>query len=338
MITKINIWTLALSCIILASFNSCSNDDDIKITKILKIKFEQSIDSNFVKPLASKSYNPVSMRKSGDTLFIANRADGADGVLILKESTGELIKHLTSWKFNGVEEFFDKQVIDVEVTPTLILVVNRSSRIDIFNRNDYSYITTIGTSNWENSSLLQCESAVVVGDKIFIRDKQWVKVVRQEDCTPQNRFNVPTFAQTVDSTKHNIGFNLESIATYKKMVYVTDYESSKIYVINPSVVKVKGQKIPFVRSIPFSTSNRPLSLNFYNDLLFVTCSNQSILKVDPKTGKILDSITQLSGDKTLINPGRIFFDGNKVYISSSSANTPWLKKGEMTNVEFKFLY
>lgn len=46
--------------------------------------------------------------------------------------------------YNGKTEKFDNQVMDVAVSSDYIFVVNRSSRIDLFRRNDYSYVTTIG--------------------------------------------------------------------------------------------------------------------------------------------------------------------------------------------------
>lgn len=321
--------------------SSCSEevnqpDYKIEVTKLLKIKMDKSIDAAFIKGLSGINYNPVSMRKRGDTLFIANRADGSDGVLIVRESTGELLKVLTSWKYNGTDEFFDNQVIDVEVTPNLILVVNRTSRIDLFNRKDYSYITTIGTGKWWTSSLLQCESAVVVDDKIFIRDKQQVKVVRLADCTPENRFKVPNFAQNTDSTTQNNGFNLQSITAYKKKVYLTDFESGKILVIHADSVKGNGAAIPFLHSFRLSSGNRPLGLNFYDGFLFVTCSNQTILKLDADTGEVLDTITEISGFGPVVTPGRLFFDGKYAYLSSRYATSSWLKRTEMVYVEFNY--
>ena len=88
------------------------------------------------------------MRRSGDTLFIANRAEGSDGVWVVRASTGELLYSLTGWTYNGKNEKFDNQVMDVAVSSDYIFVVNRSSRIDLFRRNDYSYVTTIGRTGW----------------------------------------------------------------------------------------------------------------------------------------------------------------------------------------------
>lgn len=69
------------------------------------------------------------------------------------------------------------------------------------------------------------------GDKLFIRDKQKIKVVQISDCTPENRFKVPVFAQNTDSTSSNNGFNLESVARHEGLIYVSDYETSRILVI-----------------------------------------------------------------------------------------------------------
>lgn len=165
---------------LLLTFAACDKNNmpgfGFTTDSILTLTFEKELDAAAI-GVGTQSYNPVGMRRSGDTLFIANRADGSDGVRIVRASTGELLYSLTGWTYDGKAEKFDNQVMDVAVNSDYIFVVNRSSRIDMFRRNDYTYVTTIGRTGWQSSSLLQCESAEVAGDKLFIRDKQKIKVV-----------------------------------------------------------------------------------------------------------------------------------------------------------------
>lgn len=225
---------LTVLAVLLLTFAACDKNSapgfSFTTDSILTLTFDKELDAAFV-GVGTQNYNPVGMRRSGDTLFIANRAEGSDGVWVVRASTGELLYSLTGWTYNGKNEKFDNQVMDVAVSSDYIFVVNRSSRIDLFRRNDYSYVTTIGRTGWQSSSLLQCEAAEVAGDKLFIRDKQKIKVVQISDCTPENRFKVPVFAQNTDSTSSNNGFNLESVARHEGLIYVSDYETSRILVI-----------------------------------------------------------------------------------------------------------
>lgn len=302
---------------------------------LLTFKLNTLLDGQAISGIAGKGYNPVGVRQAGDTLFIANRADGADGVWIVRASTGELLKELTEWTFQGQKEVFDNQVIDVAVNADYIFVVNRSSRIDMFRRSDYSYVTTIGKTGWQSSPLLQCEAAEVVGNKLFIRDKHRVKVVQLEECTPANRFKVPIFAQSNDSTTQNNGFHVESLIEHNKLIYVSDYESYAIYVIDPASVNVKGEPIGFTRSYHFAA--KPLGMDFYNGRLYVVCADKSIVCVDPQTGKNLGRYTGFATGISWEDPARIYFVGNQFYLLSRYAKTPWLKKGEITYVEVSHL-
>lgn len=304
--------------------------DSLLTFRLTKLLDEQSING-----IAGKAYNPVGVRQSGDTLFIANRADGADGVWVVRASTGELLKDLTEWTYQGQKEVFDNQVIDVAVNSNYIFVVNRSSRIDMFRRSDYSYVTTIGKTGWQSSPLLQCEAAEAVGNKLFIRDKHRVKVVRLEDCTPENRFKVPIFAQSVDSTTQNNGFHVESLIEQNGLVYVSDYESYAIYVIDPQSVTVKDEPVRFIRSYRFAA--KPLGMDFYKGRLYVVCADKSIVCVDPQTGKSLGRYTGFATGISWDDPARIYFVGNEFYLLSRYANKPWLKKGEMSFVEISHI-
>lgn len=150
--------------VLLLTFAACDKNSapgfSFTTDSILTLTFDKELDAAFV-GVGTQNYNPVGMRRSGDTLFIANRAEGSDGVWVVRASTGELLYSLTGWTYNGKNEKFDNQVMDVAVSSDYIFVVNRSSRIDLFRRNDYSYVTTIGRTGWQSSSLLQCEAAEV---------------------------------------------------------------------------------------------------------------------------------------------------------------------------------
>lgn len=326
---------------LLLLFSGCSKDTIIvqeypsyTTQQILSLTHQQQVDSSTISGLNAYKYNPVSTRCSGDTLFIANRADNADGVIIIRASTGEVLKFLTEWTYQGQIEKFDKQVIDVAVNTDYIFVVNRSSRIDMFSRKDYSYITTIGKTGWESSSLLQCESMEIAGDKLFIRDKHKVKVVSLTDCIPANRFKVPIFAVNQDSTSANNGFRLETVARHNQLIYVSDYETSKILVIDPATISEKNKPVGFIRSYRFTS--KPLSMDFYKDEMYVVCDNNTIVRLDLNTNKVINTFSSYAGGKSLGSPGRICFAGENFYLCSRNTVSN-LQQGQVMYVEISEL-
>ena len=110
--------------VLLLTFAACDKNSapgfSFTTDSILTLTFDKELDAAFV-GVGTQNYNPVGMRRSGDTLFIANRAEGSDGVWVVRASTGELLYSLTGWTYNGKNEKFDNQVMDVAVSSELHL-------------------------------------------------------------------------------------------------------------------------------------------------------------------------------------------------------------------------
>lgn len=108
---------------LLLTFAACDKNNmpgfGFTTDSILTLTFEKELDAAAI-GVGTQNYNPVGMRRSGDTLFIANRADGSDGVRIVRASTGELLYSLTGWTYDGKAEKFDNQVMDVAVNSDYI--------------------------------------------------------------------------------------------------------------------------------------------------------------------------------------------------------------------------
>lgn len=324
---------LALTLITIAAvaFTSCKKEFDFNAQSFNTLRLDKKYSPTDLGFEASDAFNPVSTRISGDTLFIACASSSFTGVVVARKSTGEAIKKLSSWSYNGKTEVFDDAVMDVAVSGSLLFVVNRSSRIDVFKRSDFSYVTTIGSTGWQWSTLLQCEAADVAGDQLFIRDKHRIIVVNIADCTPANRFVVPNFIESTDSTSANNSFSLQSVATYQGMVYVSDYERSRILVVDPKSATTKGGKLAFGRSIV--TPSRPLSFSFYKGTILVVCRDNSIVQIDLKSGETVGSFSSFASSIGWGTPGRISFDGDSFYLNSRSSSSAYLIKGSLQPIE-----
>ena len=84
---------LTVLAVLLLTFAACDKNSapgfSFTTDSILTLTFDKELDAAFV-GVGTQNYNPVGMRRSGDTLFIANRAEGSDGVWVVRASTGEL--------------------------------------------------------------------------------------------------------------------------------------------------------------------------------------------------------------------------------------------------------
>ena len=94
---------LTVLAVLLLTFAACDKNSapgfSFTTDSILTLTFDKELDAAFV-GVGTQNYNPVGMRRSGDTLFIANRAEGSDGVWVVRASTGELLYSLTGWTYN----------------------------------------------------------------------------------------------------------------------------------------------------------------------------------------------------------------------------------------------
>lgn len=325
-VTKYIVLALMPLCLL-----SCKKDFSFHEKSIGALEMTKEFNYSALGLPSEAAFNPVSTKVSGDTIFVANNAADFYGIIVLNKSTGEVIKHLTEWTYNDAVETFDNQIVDVAVNGSLVFVVNRSSRIDVFKRADFSYVTTIGKTGWQSSSLLQCESADVAGDQLFIRDKQKIVVVNIADCTPANRFKVPNFITSSDSTSSNNGFNIECARAYQDLVYISDFERSRILVIDPKSATEKNGKLAFKRSIV--TASKPLAFSFCNGTMMVVCQNSSILQIDLKSGKTIATYTSFANAIEWKTPGYIFFDGETFYINGGKSATPYMNSGVFKKIE-----
>ncbi len=88
------------------------------------------------------------------------------------------------------------------------------------------------------------------------------------------------------------------------MIYVSDYETSRILVIDPATVAVKGEPVRFLRS--YRMPNKPLSMGFFQNEMYVVCANNRIVRVDLRTGKELGSYSSFAGGVGLELPDASF--------------------------------
>lgn len=83
-------------------------------------------------------------------------------------------------------------------------------------------------------------------------------------------------------------------------------------------------------------NNKPLSMDFYKNKMYVVCENNTIVCINPETGEIISTYTAFAGGKSWGNPGRICFSGETFYLTGR--NTPSdLHQGRIMNAEISEL-
>lgn len=126
-----------------------------------------------------------------------------------------------------------------------------------------------------------------------------------------------------------------SPSRHEGLIYVSDYETSRILVIDPATVAVKGEPVRFLRS--YRMPNKPLSMGFFQNEMYVVCANNCIVRVDLRTGKELGSYSSFAGGVGLGTPGRLLFHNDTFYLAGRNANAPRLIQGKVMFVEISEL-
>ena len=317
-------WLLLMAVVTACSEETIVHTLDATTDRKLVFAYEKELT------VADIDFKPYGIRVSGDTLFVANRAENAHGIYLLNRNTGTLLGSITGWEQNEEQKTFDNQLSDVEVSDDYIFALNQSSRVDIFRRSDLSYVATAGKTGWPEARLMQCESVVLVDDVLYIRNKSDFKAVRVEDCLTNPGNSVKILAANDGGITANNPFGLESVCAHDGEVYVTDYVSKTIFVAD--IAAIADGKIPFDRS--FVLDVIPVGIDFYGDDMYVVCQNNSVRHINPRTGELLNTYTTFGGNRSWGTPGRICFCGDDFYLLGRAGSG--IVKGRVEYIEISY--
>ncbi|WP_300726065.1 quinoprotein amine dehydrogenase [uncultured Rikenella sp.] len=188
--------------------------------------------------LEAGKFIPYTAAHRGDTLFVANIAEGSS-LILYDLKNNRPFRTLASWTANGKEQKFTSNIDAIVVTDTRLYVNERQSYIHVFDLPDLNYIVSIGNGNW-SGPVFQTQAMTVKDGLIFTRDKNGtVSVYKESDAVPENAGKINRYKQAGAGTfgAHNNGFNsqyMESNAEGKLLL--TDFEGKRLRVLDPTLV------------------------------------------------------------------------------------------------------
>lgn len=75
-------------------------------------------------------------------------------------------------------------------------------------------------------------------------------------------------------------------------------------------------------------------MGFFQNEMYVVCTNNRIVRVDLRTGKELGSYSSFAGGVGLGTPGRLFFHNDTFYLAGRNANAPRLIQGKLCLLKY----
>jgi len=242
------------------------------------------------------------------------------------------LKHkstLKSWMEGDKSKSFGSAIFGVSENNGRLYVTN-SSQVQIFDTNSLEFIARAGTGKWwseEPITLTNGFAAFSFKDKLFVRDRYNLVVFNESDLIkdkPQSEIKV--VARTQKGILSDMAYHSQhpiSMAMHKDLLYLTDAGQKKLYVFDPETV-VDSQPIPVHQEIQLS--ERPLSITFFRDHLYILCDGGQLLVYNAESNELVDKIVGI--DKYLLETSV-----NRFAISANGEGVSQIFINDMTNKE-----
>lgn len=326
-----------IAVLALAALTACSKDSETPAANtemdIQYKKFDEPVEVS-VPSSDSQKFTPRAMAVKGDTLFVANTNADDRAVYIVNLSTNTLIGKLASWTHKGEAKSFTSDITDIAVSSRYLFVGVQTSNIFVFDRQKLELVNVIGNAggNWGSGvyDMVHCYGMSVSGENLVVRDKESIRAYWIYEAITEPSSRVPWIGKV---TNGNIGYDysptLHGMVEYRNKMYLTDWYSKSIQVFTPSNFKIvfgEATNIKVDTVLKFEKI-QPVGITVSGGKLLVSTQNSpNILRVNPTSGAIIDTIASFSnrtvGRMQLCN-GKLFFidlKGNKVMIASALLN------------------
>lgn len=253
--------------------------------------------------LGNSDFVPGAVCQLGDTLFIINNKGGSESVILYNIQTKSVINTLRSWTYNEAEQTFpaNSKIEDIFVFNGKLYVANRASRIDVFNVEDLSFHTCIGTGNWGSGAkqMVNCCSLNAKGEYLYVRAKDRILVYKEEDILPEKYQNIPYYCRTSTNTFDlNNGFSSIQMILEEDGIYLTNFgqtTAKQILCLNPELT-TKGDNVNLIdetRNIPLDFA--PVGLGSYDNRFLIVQNDGKIHIYDREKEKIVNSFSKIYG-------------------------------------------
>lgn len=270
------------------------------------------LDHGDVPGATATTFRPKDVYAYGNTLYVVNDADNNYSLEVFSLEPRSVKQHLRGireWARGDETETFSGRPNGVTRANGKIYVTHEGSRTEIFDAEDYRFVTCIGTGAWGTgpSQTIHAFDVLLYKGMVAIHDKRYIDFVEERMLEPGK------MAPRLYIRSEHLG---EVTATYGMAV---DEQTGLLYSTHPSKrIDVfalddirEGVTLKRVKQLDYF--NTPYALDFYKGRLFVSSNgNEKFCEVDPETGNVVKDYTVVGGitlqapEKFCIRRGTLF--------------------------------
>ncbi len=263
------------------------------------------------------TFRPKDVYAYGDTLYVLNDADNHFSLEIFNIANGGK-KHIGSikkWKEDNNEKTFGGRPNGIIRANGKIYITHEGSRTEIFDANDYQFITCIGNGKW-GTSLTQTVHAFDVtlyNGLVMIRDKRYVDFAEEQSISSGSIQYIYARSENLGETSGTYGMAMND----RNGLLYTTHPSRRIDILSPADIR-ECATLKRTKQLPYK--NGPYALDFYQGRMFVSSNgNEKFCEVNPDTGEIIKDLTTI-GSVTLQAPEKFCIRRNTLFITDRMKN------------------
>lgn len=290
--------------------------------------------------LANSDFVPGAVCQLGDTLFITNNKGGAESIILYNVQTKSVINTLRSWMYKEDKQTFpaNSKIEDILVFNGKLYVANHESRIDVFNVEDLSFYTRIGTGKWGSNAkqMVNCCSLNAKGEYLYVRAKDRMLIYKEDAILPEKYQNIQYYCRSSTNT-FDLNNNFSSIQMIMEEdgIYLTNFgqlAAKQIICLDPELT-VKGDNLNLIdeaRSIPLDFN--PVGLGAHEDRFLIVQNSGVIHIYDRKKEKFVNSFSKIYGANFKKAEKMRMVDNEHFWITDVSANKVYLVEITMNEI------
>ena len=259
------------------------------------------------------TFRPKDVYVYGDTLYVVNDADKNYSLEVFSTAQGNK-KHLGSikeWKNGKNTETFLGRPNSVTRANDKIYVTHESSRTEIFDAKDHSFITHIGSQDgkWgaDLTHTVHAFDVLVYKGIVMIRDKRYVDFVEERLIQPATKQFIYARTSKMGEVTSTYGMAIDE---RNGLLYST-FPGKRIDIFTPADIR-NGATLVRTKQLPCNA--QPYALDFYKDRLFVSFAGATkFCEVNAETGEIVKDYTTIGGT-TLQAPEKFCIRRNTLFV------------------------
>lgn len=259
----------------------------------------------------SATFRPKDVYVYGDTLYVVNDANNNYSLEVFSIAEGN-VTHLESireWTEKDRTKTFGGRSNGVVRANDRIYVTHEGSRTEIFDANDFQFITCIGNGNWgtDITQTVHAFDPVLYKGVVMIRDKRYIDFVQERTVYPGETMFI--FARTENLGEESGTYGM-AVDERTGLLYST-HPSKRIDILTPDDIR---ERTILERTGQLPYKNNPYALDFYKGRMFVSSNgSEKFCDVNPETGDIIKNHTAI-GDITLQAPEKFCIRRSTLFI------------------------